>query len=403
MTSGRIRTLFISHDSSLYGAQLSLLGLLSAIDRNRFDCAVVTANDGPLVAAIQRHEIPVTVQALTRWVVSANGIKVHRLAESVNAIRGLGENVRRVLEAIAIHRAQLVYTNTITCIDGALAARRAGLPHIWHLREHLKGNDDLESLLPATVTARIASRMSRQLIVNSNALRNAYEHCVSHNKLTVVHNGIDVAKFAPNDSARATLRSELGVEDGAPLIGIIGSITPGKGHFTFVDAAAHVLRYRPDAVFAVVGHGDESFVRQVREKVSRAGATNSFHFLGWRSDVIHLLPALSLLVIASDQEAFGRTVIEGMACSLPVVSTRSGGPEEIIVDGRTGFLVPVGDGTAMGDAILRLVSDPDHAHAMGAAGRRRAIGEFSLGAYSSKVQDVIANVATGMPRAMSQA
>ena len=101
-----------------------------------------------------------------------------------------------------------------------------------------------------------------------------------------------------------------------------------------------------------------------------------------------------MLVVASDQEPFGRTVVEAMATGLPVVATRCGGPEEIIVDRETGLLVPLDDPRAMADAVEAVVRDPDLARKMGQAGRRRAEASFSLKAYANAAQDVLRQVAS---------
>ena len=390
-----VRALFVSHDSSLYGAQLSLLGLLSSIDRERFTCTVVTANDGPLVAEMERVGIPVFVRPLTRWVISANGVKADRIKSSFDAIRSLPERVRAIKALIDSTQAQLVYTNTVTCVDGAIAAKLRGRPHVWHLREHIRGNRDLESLLPQAIASRLVSRLSRRVIVNSSALRAAYLSGVPAEKIDVVHNGIDISKFAPDPSARAEFRSELGLMANAPIVGLVGSITPRKGHLIFVDAAASALREHPQAVFVCIGHGEREFVRQVRARIVDVGIGHAFHILDWRSDIARLLQAFDLLVIASDQEAFGRTVIEAMACGLPVVATRSGGPEEIVVNGETGHLVPVNDPAAMGSAISAILRDPRNAAGLGQAGRRRAVDIFSVSAYAGRVQSILSRLDLG--------
>jgi glycosyltransferase involved in cell wall biosynthesis len=146
--------------------------------------------------------------------------------------------------------------------------------------------------------------------------------------------------------------------------------------------------------FLVIGGGHQEDVNAIKARVVQLGINDCFHFLGWRSDIPGILRASNVLVVASDQEPFGRTVVEAMATELPVVATRCGGPEEIIVDGETGFLVPLHDPRAMADAVGAVVRDPDLARKMGQAGRRRAEACFGLKAYASAAQDVLRQVAS---------
>lgn len=390
--------LFVSHDSSLYGAQLSLLGLISRLDKDRVSSVVVTPNEGDLVGELERLGVPVHVSPLTRWVVSSNGVEANRFQVSWAALKGVSRRVRAVQNLIAQTNAELVYTNTVTCVDGAIAARKTGRPHIWHLREHIRGNQDLEALLPPALACRVVSRLSSQVICNSEALRDSYLFGIPRRKIEVVYNGIDLDKFSPQARVRESFRSEIDVANDAPLVGIVGSITPRKGHLVFVDAAEQILKQHPRAIFVLAGAGEAQFVRSVEQRIAAAGLGDAFRFLGWRPDVERILPALDVLVIASDQEAFGRTVIEGMACGVPVVATRSGGPEEIVVDAQTGYLVPVNDPVGMGAAVSAVLQDAGLATRLGGMGRQRAVEVFSLDAYASKLQSIMLRVAHSSER-----
>jgi glycosyltransferase involved in cell wall biosynthesis len=349
---------------------------------------------GDLGQEIEKLGIPLYVQPITHWVVSTNGIKNKPFKYYRREIRGMRSRVVALRELIEKHSIDVVYTNTVTCIDGALAARVAKRPHIWHLREHITGNRDLKALLPAGLTARIVAGLSDHIITNSNALKTDYLDVVPSDRISVVYNGIDLDSFSPNLTRCRVLREELSIPRTTKLVVTIGSISPRKGHMLFTEAAATIKRTFDDVAFLVIGAGHEEFVDTIKDRVGKLGLDDCFHFLGWRSDVADILRASDVLVVSSDQEPFGRTVVEGMATGVPVVATRSGGPEEIVADGETGFLVPINDAGAMANAIASVVADPELAASLGRAGRKRAEEFFGLQAYAEALETIIRKVST---------
>lgn len=388
-----IRILFVSHDSSLYGAQQSLLGLLAHFDPKLIESYVVAPYEGDLSQELGKLGIPVYVRPITRWVVSTEGVRINLFQHFRQAVRGLRSRVGALVDLIQLHSIDMVYTNTVTCIDGALAARATKRPHVWHLREQIAGNRDLRSLLPVWLTNRIVATLSDQIITNSSALKNHYVRVAPHDRIAVVYNGIDLKEFSPGPPRYPGLREELSLPPATKLVAIVGAISPRKGHALFAEAAALVKRTFDGVAFLVIGAGQCEFVDAVKAHVEQLGIGSCFHFLGWRSDIPDILRASDVLVVASDQESFGRTVVEAMATELPVVATRCGGPEEIIVDRQTGYLVPIDDPRAMADAVRAIIGDPVLARNLGRAGRRRAEACFSVQAYVAVAQSVIRQVA----------
>lgn len=389
--SEKIRVLFVSHDSGLYGAQLSLLGLLSGLDRKRFDPYVVSANEGALLDRLRDLDVPFTVCPLTHWISPRKAAGIRQLKMAIRNLSGWKarmSSLARIIERLDI---DVVYTNTVTCIDGALAARATGRRHLWHLREHVAGNRDLYSIVPSWLVTRIVAMLSDTVVVNSRALGQAYGSGTLLNKLTVAYNGLPLDRFRKIPEAKAAIRRELGLSPDTGLVVLIGSLTPRKGLLAFIDAARIVKQSFPDVAFAVVGGaGTRPYVQSVEERLRETGLAKDFHFLGWRSDIASILSAAEVLAVPAEQEAFGRTLVEAMAAEIPVVATRSGGPEEIVADGETGFLVPVGDSAAMAQGLLSILGGPRLAAQLGVAGRRRAEQMFSVETYVENLQNLIA-------------
>ncbi len=165
------------------------------------------------------------------------------------------------------------------------------------------------------------------------------------------------------------------------MISIVARLETVKGHRVFLESARHVLAKRPNAHFWIVGEGE---LREELEAASyRLGLTNAVHFLGYRNDVYTLMASSDVVVCASSNELFPRSVLEALALGRPVVAPSVGGVPEIIRNGETGLLVPAGDPGAMASAILRLLDDCQFAQRLAAAGRQFVSEHFTLEAQAS--------------------
>ena len=145
-------------------------------------------------------------------------------------------------------------------------------------------------------------------------------------------------------------------------VGIIGRITPLKGHLYFVKAMAKVARAIPWLKIWIVGDAPASrqaYKEEVQVLVKRLGLWHATQFLGTQRDIPAILAHLDLLVLATTtQEAFGRVIIEAQAAGVPVVATKVGGVVDIIEDNKTGLLVPAADPASMAQGIIKIFKEP---------------------------------------------
>jgi len=387
------RILFISHGPMLYGAQRSLLALLAGINREQYSPYLLVPREGPLTDEVKALNIPVFISPLKHWVAFGQEAKKNWSARAFNVINGLNKRVCIIADLISEHDIHIVYTNTVTCIEGALAARKTGRPHLWHLREHVAGNKDLKALLTPSIISRTIGSLSAHVIVNSKALGKAYSCPALSAKTTVVYNGISLGDFDREKGGGDALRKELGLNENTKIIASIASLTPRKGYGTFIEAASKIKASFTDVTFLAIGEGERDFVNTLKKKVALLDLNDNFYFLGWRSDVNKILEGVDLLIIPCEQEAFGRTVVEAMAAGVPVVSTRCGGPEEIIVDNETGFLVPLNDPDSIAKAAIRILNDTNIATRFIEAGQARASALFNLDVYIKGIESVLENLA----------
>lgn len=385
----KTRIAFIAHDCSLFGAQRSLLSLLLNLDRNKFDPIVIIPYEGPFADIVRKANIPCHTAKMSRWIRTAiekKGLYVLRFL--ISAPRRI-YHLWKLLNSLHV---DIVYTNTIVNIDGALAAKLLGKKHIWHLREGVRGNKQLSSCFPVSFIPGIIRFLSDQIIVNSQWLNIHSFGRKSSGK--IVYNGINPSTFSTFYGSENDIRRDLGIPDTSQLIVSIGSIDPRKGHDIFIKASEFICRESDNVYGLIVGGGETVYENYLRGLIQQRRLHNKVFFLGWRNDVPLIIAQCDALVLASEQEPFGRVLIEAMALKKPIVATKSGGPEEIVVDGETGYLVPVHDPAAMANSIMMLLSNKDLCAKMGIAGYNRMLRFFSEEAYVTALERIIADVAS---------
>jgi lipopolysaccharide heptosyltransferase II len=193
---------------------------------------------------------------------------------------------------------------------------------------------------------------------------------VPYHKIRFIPRGVDLGEFK--------LRPADAVE---PMtVGLIGRLTPIKGHPLFLKAMSRVIRVFPNVKVQIIGDTDKP---QYREELAllarRLGIANRVEFLGTRYDIPQLLSQMSVLAVPSvGEEAFGRVVIEAGACGVPVVATQIGGLVDIIENEKEGLLVPPDDPRALAEAIIRLLKDRLFAGQCAARLREKVEKEYTL-------------------------
>ena len=216
----------------------------------------------------------------------------------------------------------------------------------------------------------------KQVIVSSHAIgKHMLEDFeVAPERIRFIPRGVDLDQF--------TYRPFRRNPGGDATVGIIGRLTPLKGHVDFIRAISRVVRVFPKIKVLIVGDAPSEKVKYRQELellVKRLGLHQTIEFVGISQDVPTLLKDLDLLVFASrTPESFGRVIIEAGACGVPVVATRVGGVVDILEDGKDGLLVPPTDPLAMSEAILRLLKDPPLAEAFSKRFREKVEKKYSL-------------------------
>ena len=212
---------------------------------------------------------------------------------------------------------------------------------------------------------------------------------IEAHRAVTVHEGIDVGRVLA--AQPASIREELWLPHGAPLVGNVAALVPHKGHKHLIEAAALVVRHVPDARFIIAGEGE--LHASLEHQIRHLHLEKHVLLLGFRPDVLSLHKAFDVFVMSSVTEGLGTSILDAMASSRPVVATTAGGIPEIVQDGETGILVPPRDHEAMADALVRLLKDEALRGRMGAAGLSLVSARFSAERMVQETLQVYQHVA----------
>ncbi len=410
----RTTVLYLDHSAIMSGGEIALYNLVCALDKSRFEPVVGLFTDGPLrekleEAGVETHVIPLDPRVLH---IRKDSLQVWGLCRCSVSLRHPAF-VYRLYRFVKRRQPAIIHTNSLKAdFLGGLAGRLAGVPVIWHIRDRIAS--DYMPAAAATLVRRAARYIPRFVIANSRATlaslittgkpgRDAV--VLLPETAAVVHSGLPPEAFHPPGSPNSYAQAAAVAHDGLPseayrrrrsscgaIIGLVGRIAPWKGQHIFLEAASRVRARFPEARFMIVGaplFGEHDYEQRVHQQCAELGLDEVVEFTGHRNDVPDLISQFTILVHASTvPEPFGQVVLEGMVAGKPVVATRGGGVPEIVVDGETGILVPMGDSTAMAEAIIRLLGDPERAQAMGEAGRQRALTEFTIDKTARQIEAV---------------
>lgn len=391
------RVLFLSSCVRGGGPGFSLYYLLKHLDRSRVEPLVVLPNLG--VFAERFAELGVRAVVAPRFPerTAEQRFKTDtRVTRALSYAQNVVDSVRLVpwlAEFIRREQVSLVYCNNMMVKPiGAPAAELAGVPCVLHARNlH-------EKALPIALYCRLTAQLPsvKRVIANSAATAVPYQRFVP-NKVSVVHNGVDLADYRRAPGERAALRERLGLPRDAVVIGFSGYLTPRKGVDVLIRAAAQITSTRPQLHFAIAGRvpiDAASNHRAEYEALARElGIADRVHFLGFVEDVPRFVAGVDALALPSFQEPFGRAIIEAMALGTPVVGSDVGGIPEIIQHEESGLLAPPGDADALARALARLADDPELRERLGKAAERTVRERFDVVALTRTLENLLVEAA----------
>jgi len=302
---------------------------------------------------------------------SLKPIIIPELGREINIIRDLIAFVKVYL-LLKREKPQIVHTHTAKAgLVGRWAARWAKVPiiiHTFHGHVFHSYFGPLKTKLFIWLE-RWTARFTTQIIaVSESVKRDLIKYkIVSPDNITVIPLGFKLERFL--EAQPGNLRQELKIDTHTKLVGIVGRLVPIKNHRLFFQAAQIVVRTYPETKFIVVGEGELS--NNLQNYTRELGVNDCTIFLGWRNDLPAIYSDLDVVVLSSFNEGTPVSLIEGMACGCPIVSTQVGGVADVVQDNAHGYLINSLTPQALAEAIIKLLNNPEQARQMGQCGKQK--------------------------------
>jgi len=306
-----IRVLHTIDTTGPGGAETVFVNLATKLDPLKFVSVAAIFGPGWVCDTLRKHGIePIFVH-------SRGGFNVRYLQELMRIVR--------------VHKIDIIQSHLLgSSLYSSVAGLMCGVPVVASIHGFVDAGAN-ERLM--WLKSLLVSLGSDKIVFVSDRLR---EHGLrqlgfSSKKSTTIYNGVDTSVFYPKEDD--SIRKELGIGPEHVVIGAVGNIRPAKGYDIFLKAARLIYDQHPECRFVVAGQGSGPLYEGLLKLRDALGLRGVFFFIGFRGDPVLVYNNLDIFVLPSTSEGFSLSTIEAAACGLPVVVTRSGGPEEIVTNG----------------------------------------------------------------------
>lgn len=269
---------------------------------------------------------------------------------------------------------------------GALAGKLAHIPCIVYT-EHGR---DFSMGWKVKLIHRWIARMVNKIVVVAEHGRRVLcdDEGVDREKVELIYNGIDGRRFDKRNYAGKAkqLRDALGLSCDTKVVGVVGRLAKIKNHAVLLRAMAQVIKEQDDIVLLLAGDGP--LRAEIESMISEYELNGFVRILGTRTDIPELLSIMDLFVLPSFSEGLSLTLIEACAAGIPIIATRVGGNEEVVVHEFNGLTVPSDDPVAMENSICQVLGNTSMARQMGANARKRYEGTFTIESMVKKYEQL---------------
>jgi glycosyltransferase involved in cell wall biosynthesis len=337
---------FVSNSGSIGGAQRCLLDLIYQLPIN-LKPIVIIPRKGKFELELINNEIEYKIINFRGWWYSKFRIKL--LERLINNFFCLF----KAFQYLKNKNVSLVYTNTLYSPFGAILAYRLKVPHIWHIHEFTHLNYIQKFDFGIKNSLNFVNSFSNEIICPSNILKSDILNFVNPNKIFVINNGTEItyniSQNTPKQHHNQTLK----------LI-MIGSVINFKGHYDAILLLNKLILNNIDTTLFIVGDGDKRFIKELKNFANNLGVKDLIVWTGFKENVINEINKADILLVCSKHETFGMTILEAMSNHCPVISTKNGGAEEIIVDGYNGYLYESGNIEMLYKCTLNLLDEKNY-------------------------------------------
>lgn len=262
--------------------------------------------------------------------------------------------IKNLINLIKKEKIDLVHSHLLDMnFYSSIASKIAGVKHIC--TEHGDIHHPSKKLdLGIRIKAKTIAKFSNKIVFVSKFTKDKYFETadIKEKKTAVIYNGIDIEEYQkPVDIIKK--KEELGIKGNEFIIGNVGNLYPVKGQIYLIKAAKKVIEENPYTKFLIIGRGE--LETRLKEETIKLGLNSNILFTGFREDIKEVLRIMDIFVLSSISEGLPISLIEAMACKVPVICTKVGGIPEVIDNGINGYLIPPGDINSISEKIFILI------------------------------------------------
>ena len=358
--------LFVTHYAGFYGANKSLLTLMLLL-REKYGVwpVVLLPSAGPMCAQLEKENIPYKVSHYYWWVNYNHGAfqwLLNKRKQWINWLR-----IGKLCGLFSEEKPELIYTNSVCVNVGILMAERLGLPHLWQARESLSQFSLSLSLVLSRHVWALSANKAHILI--SNYMMDYYRSYLPNDRMVRIYNGVDLP--------RGIEERKRNVMDGRLKVACVGILSNQKNQIELLKAQYILAQRGIDIDTYFIGTYKSDYLAKMQLYITEHHMEGSAQIMGHTDDVFGALQEMNLGVVCARDEAFGRTTIEFMLMHMPVIVSDSGANPELIEEGKTGMIYPLGNVKCLADCIETYVQHPELLQLQGDAAAEEARRNFS--------------------------
>ena len=350
---GERNLVIVQFSSARNGSAVSGLILANGLKSAGWKIVVIFSYPGPMLIEYERAGHACFIVSHERWLRSRNPIRF------IKTVISECRNVPSFEKIYYEFRPDVVYINSAVSLSAALAARKARVKVIWHIRELFSdvGGELKISPILKYLARFIFRKLANILVVCSSAVAKNVLGETKNLRLSIVPNGVP-EKFFENLISTRLARANLGLPSDSIIIGLPGTLRPVKGHLFFFRAMSELMRIRREKwCFAVTGDDKGEYAKFLKKTIENMGLVDHVRFLGDLVDMREFYSSCDIVCVPSKAEPFGRVVVEALAAQKPLIASDIGGIAEIVLHDHNGLLIEYGNVSSFVNSVIRLLDD----------------------------------------------
>lgn len=365
--------MMVTHYSELYGANRVMLDLIDELMTSGINFVVILPKYGTIVKELERRKIEYVIYDFSYWA-SINPDRYQKWESDLKAYSVAISLSKEIIN----HNIQIVHTNSSVIHVGALAAKLLNKPHVWHIREFLTEDYNLQYYYGKKAAGYFIDRHSNQVICVSGAVKSKYINYINETKLITIYDGVNEAKIQIKD---------YNYQNENIKILLVGLLHPNKGQKDAILAIERLVEKGIKNISLLIV-GDGPFANDLKKLVINLKLDNYVNFLGYISNLNDIRANCDIALMCSKNEAFGLVTIEAMLAKLPVIGACSGGTVELIEHEKSGLHYEVGNIQDLANKIEYLIKNPVKRLEFAENGYQRAVRFFTIRRNAKQIMNI---------------